>query len=244
MSGKVIEFPAGKRDPFLFPSLAQRLVPNLSKQFGKLMEERASRIGRCARPGPARLATCGRLVSIRSGEPMSALLANLGVSEERRWPSQRTRPATCTRVTRTTNSRRLVKLSPYCRRCEKRGSRILAGKFGNYAEYAPPIDRPHWARFVAEKIKQLQSMARQKVKTDAAWIRRERKGEEIAILIITVMMYYRDDPATFIEMVAQALRGKPRDKYYDELLKKAFFQTMRKVSGRNDRFTPFNSEDS
>jgi hypothetical protein len=105
-----------------------------------------------------------------------------------------------------------------------------------------PIDRPHWARFVAEKIKQLQSMARQKVKTDAAWIRRERKGEEIAILIITVMMYYRDDPATFIEMVAQALRGKLRDKYYDELLKKAFFQTMRKVSGRNDRFAPFNSE--
>jgi integrase len=83
-SGKVIQFPAAKRDSFLFPSLAQRLVPNLSKQFGKLLR----RAGienykvREAGTGAARDVWALGFHSLRRTNV--SLLANLGVSEERR----------------------------------------------------------------------------------------------------------------------------------------------------------------
>jgi integrase len=83
-SGKVIEFPADQRDRFLFPSLAQRLVPNLSKQFRKLMHAAGieNRKVREAGKGAARDVWTLGFHSLRRSNV--SLLADRGVSEERR----------------------------------------------------------------------------------------------------------------------------------------------------------------
>jgi integrase len=81
---KVIQFPAGKRDAFLFPSLAERFVPNLSKQFGKLMKAAGieNRRVREAGSGAARDVWAFGFHSLRRTNV--SLLANAGVPEEQR----------------------------------------------------------------------------------------------------------------------------------------------------------------
>jgi integrase len=83
-SRKVIEFPATEKDEFLFPSLAERFVPNLSKQFGKLMKAAGieNRKVREAGKGAARDVWAFGFHSLRRTNV--SLLANAGVSEERR----------------------------------------------------------------------------------------------------------------------------------------------------------------
>lgn len=83
-SRKVIDFPAGERDGFLFPSLGGRLVTNLSKQFGKLLLAAGieNRKVREAGTGAARDVHAYGFHSLRRTNV--SLLANLGVSEEKR----------------------------------------------------------------------------------------------------------------------------------------------------------------
>ena len=83
--GKVIQFPAAKkRDAFLFPTLAGRFVPNLSKQFRELMNAAGieNRKVREAGKGAARDVWALGFHSLRRTNV--SLLANAGVSEERR----------------------------------------------------------------------------------------------------------------------------------------------------------------
>jgi integrase len=82
--GKVIELPAAKKDAFLFPSLAGRRVTNLSKEFRKVMAAAGieNRKVREAGKGAARDVWALGFHSFRRSHV--SILANAGVSEERR----------------------------------------------------------------------------------------------------------------------------------------------------------------